>query len=226
MNNEQERVFLLISIVKRGSAAKLMEKLDNEDIRMHFHSVGFGTAPTEMMDIFGLGSNDKDIVYSMATESIVSRFAANFGNVFTSYSEFGGFLMILKLSAINRLAVQILKLGEKQNEYDEVYEKMSNEHKQNLIIITVSQGYVDSVMAVAKKAGATGGTVVRGRFAETEKLEEIVSVPIEKEREMIFIMAPSNISEKIMDDVNKEFGFTTEARGIMCMVPIEKAFKI
>lgn len=221
-----ENILLLLSIVKRGSAKKIMDKLDGANIQMHFQSVGFGTAPTEMMDILGLGSNDKDIVFSLATEKTVSEFASNFGNVFPGYSEYGGFLMILKLSAINRLAVEVLKLGETQNDNDEVYDKMKNEHKQNLIVITVSQGYVDSVMTVAKKAGATGGTVIRGRFAETEKLEELVQVPIEKEREMIFIMAPSNISGNIMEEVNKEFGFTSDARGIMYMLPIEKAFKI
>ena len=41
-----------------------------------------------------------------------------------------------------------------------------------------------------------------------------------------FIMAPTAITNTIMDEVNKSFGLKTEARGIMCSVPVEKAYKI
>ena len=53
---------ILLSIVERDKGKKLIKELENIGIRINFQSVGFGTAPTEMMDIFGLGTNDKDII--------------------------------------------------------------------------------------------------------------------------------------------------------------------
>ncbi len=81
-------------------------------------------------------------------------------------------------------------------------------------------------MRSAKQAGAMGGTVIRGRLAETNRLKEIANIDIEEEREIILIMAPDTITNTIMDEVNKSFGLKTEARGILCSVPIEKAYKI
>ena len=103
---------------------------------------------------------------------------------------------------------------------------MNNTHKHNLVMITVSQGFVDEVMQEAKKAGATGGTVIKGRLADTERLKELANIDIEEEREIILIMAPANTSADIMETVNAKFGLRSPARGIMCSVPIEKAYKI
>ena len=53
MSQENEkRVAMLLSIVERGKGKKLIKTLENQNIGMHFQCVGFGTAPTEMMDIF------------------------------------------------------------------------------------------------------------------------------------------------------------------------------
>lgn len=221
-----KRVMTLLSIVERGKGKKLMSKLDKKNINMHFQCVGFGTAPTEMMDIFGLGSNDKDIIISFGAETAIKDLMANFGDNFNSYSEYGGLMIVIQLTAVNRLISEVLNhnLPETIIEGDEA--KMKNEHKHNLIMISVGEGYVDAVMETAKKAGATGGTVIRGRLAEAEKLKEEAQIDIQEERETIFILAPANVSNKIMDDVNEKFGLRTEARGILCTVPVEKAYKI
>ena len=39
-------------------------------------------------------------------------------------------------------------------------------------------------------------------------------------------LSPSVISGQIMNAVNKEFGLCTDAKGIVCAVPVEKALKI
>ena len=68
-----KRIMILLSIVERDKGKKLIEELEELDIRVNFQTVGFGTAPTEMMDIFGIGSNDKDIVISLGAENVVKE---------------------------------------------------------------------------------------------------------------------------------------------------------
>ena len=48
----------------------------------------------------------------------------------------------------------------------------------------------------------------------------------EGEREILCILAPLKTSKQIMEDVNKEFGLTSEANGIIFAIPTEKAYKI
>ena len=103
---------------------------------------------------------------------------------------------------------------------------MTNKHHNNLIVISLNQGYTEDVMQVARKAGTTGGTIIKGRLTDTEQFAELNSIQVDDEREILFILAPVETRKKIMEDVNKEFGLTSPANGIIFAVPSEKAYKI
>jgi ABC-type Zn uptake system ZnuABC Zn-binding protein ZnuA len=95
-----------------------------------------------------------------------------------------------------------------------------------LVLISVNEGYADQVMQTAKRAGATGGTIIRARMAGAEQLDQIMDTVVSEEKEIIAIFSPENVSAKIMEDVNEEFGLRTKAAGTVCAVPVEKAFKV
>lgn len=219
------RPMFLFSIVERDKGKKLIKELEGMNIKINFQCVGFGTAPTEMMDIFGLGTNDKDIIISLASENTVKDMMANFGSRFESHSKYGGLMIILQTLAASRILTQILEFG-----YDKSLEKgdgaMKNEHHNNLIFISVNEGFSDEVMQVARKAGATGGTIIKGRLAEIEQFAELAGGELESEREILCILAPLNTSKQIMEDVNEKFGITSQANGIIVALPTEKAYKI
>ncbi len=220
-----KKVMMLLSIVERDKGNKLIKELKKMDIRVNFQTVGFGTAPTEMMDIFGLGTNDKDIVVSLGAENSVKDLMVNFGTAFESHSKFGGLMIVLDLSAAGRILTEILHFDNDKN-LEKGTENMKNEHHNNLIIISVNEGYSDDVMQVARKAGATGGTVIKGRLADIEQFAELPDTNVDEEREMLCILAPLKVSAQIMEDVNKEFGLTSPANGFVFAVPTEKAYKI
>lgn len=218
-----EAIRLLVSIVELDRGKRLVEELERHSVRLHFQSVGEGTAPTEMMDIFGLGHNGKDVVFSLATLPSVQRIVQNFEErVSVRYK---GILMVLELEAMNRLAMGIVSRGVEDMERDEEM-LMRNVHGQSLVMVNVVQGYSDRVMSVAKRAGATGGTIIRGRIIENEWMRELANVMEDEEREMLFIMAPVEVSRRILYEVNAVYGLKSEARGVMWSVPVEKAIKI
>ena len=103
---------------------------------------------------------------------------------------------------------------------------MKNEHHNSLIVISVNEGYSESVMQVARKAGATGGTVLKGRLADPEQFTEFVNTEVDSERELLFILAPAKVGNQIMTDINRDFGTTSPANGLVFALPTEKAFKI
>lgn len=220
-----KRPMALLSIVERDKGKKLIEELENMNIVVNFQAVGYGTAPTEMMDIFGLGTKDKDIVISLAMEDTVKDMMANFGKWFESHSKYGGLMIVLKTTAVNRVLAEILSFNNDRNS-DKGDGAMKNEHHNNLIVISVNEGYADDVMTVARKAGATGGTVIKGRLADIEQFSDIMKGEVDDEREILCILAPLEASKQIMEDVNREFGINSVANGMIFAVPTEKAYKI
>jgi hypothetical protein len=63
-----------------------------------------------------------------------------------------------------------------------------------------------SVSLAPINAGATGGTVIKGRLAESEKLNAITEMELQEERESIIILAPADVSARILEDVNEKYG--------------------
>lgn len=220
-----KKIMMLLSIVERDKGKKLIKVLKSINIRVNFQTVGFGTAPTEMMDIFGLGTNDKDIIISLGAENDIKDMMSNFGTTFSSHSKYGGLMIILDISAAGRILTEILNFNDGKIT-DKGTVTMKNEHHNNLIIISVNEGFSDDVMQVARKAGATGGTVIKGRLADVEQFAELGNTEVDEEREILCILAPLKTSKQIMEDVNKEFGLTSSANGIVFAVPTEKAYKI
>lgn len=220
-----KRIMMLLSIVERDKGAKLIKELKNINIQVNFQTVGFGTAPTEMMDIFGLGTKDKDIIISLGAECNVKDMMANFGTAFESHSKYGGLMIVLDLAAASRILTEILNFDSDKNT-DKGNGTMKNEHHNNLVIISVNEGYSEDVMHIARKAGATGGTVIKGRLADIDQFSVLGNTEVDDEREMLCILAPLKTSKQIMEEVNKEFGLTSPANGIVFAIPTEKAYKI
>ncbi len=219
------QIMMILSIISRGKAKKYMDELYNRGIRVNMQTHGTGTASTEMKDLFGLKSNDKDIVISLGTSTIIASYINRLENQFESRTEYEGIMMCVKLSAINRLTSEIITNIGNKIETGGVTQ-MQNENKHQLILVSVNQGCVEDVMITAKKAGATGGTVFSARLAETEKLEQFGMVAVEDGKEIIAILSPSTSAKNIMEAINQEHGINTKANGIVLAVPVEKAYKI
>lgn len=219
-----KKIMSCLSFVQQGNGKKLIKELRELNIRLNFQTVGMGTAPTEMMDIFGLGTHEKDIVISLGAENDIRDMMAAFSDNIQKQSKHGGLMIVLDISAASRLLNEILNFGNQKTEKEVA--PMKNEHNTSLIVISVNEGYSESVMHVARKSGATGGTVIKGRLADMEQFAEFVTTQVDSEREILFILAPNKAGAQIMEEVNREFGLNSAANGILFALPAEKAIKI
>lgn len=224
MADVNDRIMLIFSIITRGKAKKYMEALKNNGMGFHIQTTAQGTAPSEMMDIFGLGTNDKDIVITLAPEQIINDYCLELTKGFSGF-EYGGLMLCVKLTAINRLTAELVNRASKQNE-EGGKKKVRSAQKNQLILVSVNQGYTDAVMETAKAAGAMGGTVLRARLADSGMMEQLGENAAHQERDIITIFAPSTTAAKIMEAVNREHGALSDANGMVLALPVDKAYKI
>ena len=223
---DTNRMMFLVSIVARGKGKRYINMVAEKNIRMNLQSVGHGTATSEMMDILGLGTNDKDVVISVATQKDVRALLSELTKNLEGSVRYGGLLMVTKLSAINRLAAEVILRSRTESAEKEETRMTKGEGKFNLILIAVNEGFADDVMKTAKKAGATGGTVIRARQVGAELLEQFEEADLQEEKEIITILSPTATSGHIISAVNEEFGLRSVAKGVVCAVPVERALKI
>ena len=220
-----ERIMMLLSIIKRGRGAQYIKMVKEHGLFLNYQCVGEGTACSEMMDILGLGSNDKDIMISFGTLKALDNLCGEFGKMVGTHMGYGGISMVISPSAFSKISAEIIK----RNSTDIVKGDGNNMHSEfdySLILISVNRGFTDGVMQTAKKAGATGGTIIKARLAEAQEIEAYAGTALNEEKEIVTILAPNSIRNQILEDVNAEFGLKSEAQGNVLSIPVDKVFKI
>ena len=225
MKNNDSRIVMLLSIIQRGKGSAYIKMLQDMQVYVHYQGIGSGTASSEMMDILGLGSSDKDIMLSFTTYKTMENIASELNKLVGANMGFNGLTMVISTSAFSKITAEIIKkVSDKEGKGESG--NMHSEYKYSLILISVNRGYTDEVMQVAKKAGATGGTVIKARLAEAQLLEAYANTTLNEEKEIVSILAPNSIRNQILEDVNREFGLKSEAQGVVLSVPVDKVFKI
>jgi len=225
MAEMNDRIMLVFSIITRGKARKYMESLNSNGMGFHIQTTAQGTAPSEMMDIFGLGTNDKDIVITLAPEQVINDYVLEMNKGLGGSFEYGGLMICIRLTAINRLTAELVNRASRQNEAGGK-RKVKSGQKNQLILVSVNQGYTDAVMETAKAAGAMGGTVLRARLADSGIMEQFGENAVHQERDIITIFAPASTAASIMEAVNREHGALSAANGMVLALPVDKAYKI
>lgn len=213
-----KRLVMIVSIIERGNGNKLIKLYDQEQVFTHMRCEGTGTATSEIMDILGLGSSEKDIILSFAPAGTALNLLEKLKDDLHDLCPGRGIAFMVAMEAVtNLLAASIgarTKL-EKDREYEDMQEKNS------LIMITVNQGFTDEVMSTAKEAGARGGTVVRGRLVMMDEIEQMKGLTLREEKEIILIVVPREIRNSVMEAVNTHQGLQSEAGAVICSLGVE-----
>lgn len=92
-----------------------------------------------------------------------------------------------------------------------------------LITCVVQRGIADTVVEAAQEAGAQGATVfyARGTGVRQKRLG-VLSVTVNTEKEVIYIVAPSDQSDRIFERMFVAAKLDTPGMGMIYMTPLEK----
>ena len=91
-----------------------------------------------------------------------------------------------------------------------------------LIFCIVNTGFSGTVMDAARSAGATGGTILRGRGSAGKEAEDFFHIQIEPEKEIVMILAPVEIKDNILTTIYKEAGLASAGQGIIFSLPVTR----
>lgn len=216
---------LIVSIVERGQGKDLIHLFTQQNVLHHLQCAGKGTATSEIMDLLGLDSLEKDVVFSIGKGTLANQLLRDLNNELRGSLRAKGIVFDMKLTAMAHVtALAILApVKDEQGRKD----TMMEEGKTNsMILVTVNQGFTEEVMDTARKAGARGGTIIHARWAGSESAEEFYGITLQQEKEIIAILSPSEKRKEIMEAINSAHGLKTEARGTVCSLAIEDVVRL
>ena len=219
-----EAMKIILSIVERGQGTAIQRLYRKRQVPIHLQCPGKGTATSEIMDILGLGSSEKDVVVSFAAASAAKKLLHDLDNELRGHTGGAGIVVAIPISGLNSLVANLAAYHAeslKQKERNEM-ERTEN----SLILVVCARGCTDDVMSTAKARGARGGTVIKGRLSGLEELEQAYEVELKPEREIVAIVVPTELRGPIMEAINAEHGLRSEAQAVLCSLPIEQIVRL
>ena len=220
-----EAMKVILSIVERGQGAAMLKLYRKRQVPIHIQCAGKGTATSEIMDILGLGSSEKDVLLSFAAASAAPKLLHDLDHELRGHTGGAGIVVSIPVSGLNSLVANLAAYhAESLKEKEEGNDMERSEN--SLILVVCARGCTDDVMTTAKAHGARGGTVIKGRLSGRKELEQAYEVDLKAEREIVAIVVPTSLRNPIMEAINSEHGLRSEAQAALCSLPIEQIVRL
>ncbi len=101
-------------------------------------------------------------------------------------------------------------------------EKKPMQSGYTLITVIVNNGFADDVMVAARKAGATGGTILNARGTGTEEDVKFFGISLVPEKEMLLIVAENDRVAPIVEAVSATPHLCEPGGGIVYTMNVEE----
>ena len=199
---------------------KKLNQLVNK-FKLPFNTImhGIGTATKSMLDFFGLVPCEKVILMSIIPDYLEEDIINDLHKRAKLQEIGNGIGFTIPLSSSSKYIQDAFK-GSQEGE------KMKDSKNYHLIVSIVQEGYADKVMSVAKKNGANGGTLIKGRGLGSKNSFKFFNMTIEPEKDIILIVCDYDSKNKIMEAILTKTGIKTEGKGMCLSLPIDNTIGI
>ena len=90
------------------------------------------------------------------------------------------------------------------------------------ILAIVNNGFSEQAMETAKACGAKGGTILQGRGTISKDAEKFFNISISPEKEIVMILAKTELVDGILKGLYSSIGTATQAQGIAFALPVDE----
>ena len=220
-NNESfDKLRLLFLITSPKMAAEAAELFDQDSVPIHYRMGAMGTASSEVLDILGLGSQEKRLLICALQKPVADAMLLKLHKALKIGTVNSGIAYTIPINGASKLAFRMLA-GLSEEETERKATRAMSEKKNAMIAAVVNLGYSEDVMVAARAAGAGGGTVLHSRSVVDDSALPHVGTGLAEEKDIVLIVANSETKLAIMQAISEKCGIHSEAKGIVYSLPID-----
>ena len=179
------------------------------------------------MDLLGLTHRERDLLVGFgdaaAVDALLNRLDDDDG--YRGILRVRGIALSVPMTAVSHFLASALAVPAGSIAEGGAHH-MSNDKEYSLILVTVNQGGTDRLMQTACAAGATGGTVIRGRWVGAQRLEQFHGVSLQDEKEAVLIACARDKRNDIMEAITQNHGAHTGEQALLCALPVDRLVKL
>lgn len=211
-------LYFVLSIIERRKAQEMIRVHHDLNLSLVLAAMGAGTATSEHLSLYNLEPSEKAIIGTVATGATVKKLISHAEQKLYIDVPGNGVMMSIPMKSVSGGAT-LSHITEGQTLGGE---KPNMDFKHELIIVVLKEGYSDMVMDSARKAGATGGTVLHAKGTGRAGAEKFHGVSLADEKDMIYILALSEKKSDIMKAITAECGAGTAPGAICFSLPVSE----
>jgi nitrogen regulatory protein PII len=217
-----ERLEFLIAIVNEGQDSAIVKILDDNMASVAFSSHGKGTASSDLYEVFGLSNNSKHVVFSVIKESAWPAIRQGLKDRFAISNYAKGVAILIDVDSVCGVSAYKFLTNTRTLREGKGVASVENIEKKDdyqVVMAIVNDGFTDLVMDAAKKAGARGGTILTAHGTGNTDIAKFFGVVITPEKQIVMILVPKAIKDKVIESIYKEVGINTKGQGIAFSFP-------
>lgn len=181
---------LFVAIVNKEKAEDVMRVLRECGVDGGTITYAEGTASSTLLSLLGFGSTEKEVLFS--------------------YIE----------NDIEKICLEKIKEMKIKGVIAIVDNKGDDMNKWVMIEVITESGLIEDVMAEARKAGAKGGTIIKGRGTAKEGDVSFFGYPITEEKELLIIIEKKEKEKQIVDAIEKLPFLKEKGRAVIFTLPV------
>lgn len=226
MAENPARPLVLLVITDAEAAPAVSRLLQGGHVPFQYQFRGQGTASSEILSLCGLGETTKALSLSLIPRWAARGLLKALGRELQLKRRGAGIAVTVPVSGLPGGVLRLLEgqmpvVGAEKEKKEG--QTLTEQSEYTMILAAVNQGFSDEVMDTAKAAGATGGTILRGRRRGMEDAVRFWGVSLQEEQELLVIVTTREKKREILTALHRNHGPKTPAQGIVLSVPVESA---
>ncbi len=213
---------LLVSIVGRDYGERVVALTKAAGARGGTILLGNGTAESSLLQLLGIGTSEKDIVFTLLPAEILEPAIEALKSDSLSRRKAQGIAFSLDVPTILQHVFVPAGSDPDAETTPAPGENAMSDAGHELISVIVNAGYAEDVMHAARRAGARGGTVINARGTGREEDVKFFGITIVPEKELLLILATREEAPIILDAVRAVPCLSERGMGIAFCMHVER----
>ena len=211
--------YLLFTIAERSRSEELTAVF-KESVPMFWQINAEGTASGDILDYLGLEKTEKKIYITVCGSGTAKDILNCLVRDLMIDIPGNGIAFTVPLSSIGgRKTLELVTLG--QDEIDKE-EQVLKGTEYEIIFAIANQEYTELVMEAARKANASGGTVIHAKGTQTKEAEKFLGMTLAQEKGIVLILTKTQEKNEIMQTILREAGMKSKAQSLVFSLPVTK----
>ncbi len=215
LNTSKKKMLTLI--LSENQSHKCIRLAKEKGLRGGMITIGKGTVKSTALNLLGIKSQKREVIHFLLKSDQADEMLEYFNQELQL--KVHGHGIAYTTSVLHAIGLPGQDSGIKQDAINAA-QCVEGESMFKKLTVIVERGLSDDVMDIAREAGVRGGTILHGRGASAEIATTLFGMEIEPEKELIIILTPDALVDKVVTALSDALNLNEPGKGILFIEPI------